>query len=171
MTTIERAGEKDAQLLSELAGQTFLESHGMSAARADIDAFKAATYSPVVLREELRDPANIYHIVYSDGRPAGYSKIILNMPYEGSPVTNITKLERIYILKEFYRDKLGSALFDFNTDLMKRSGQAGTWLYVWKENSRALAFYESKGFVINGSHDFRISATHVNPNHRMLLLF
>jgi diamine N-acetyltransferase len=80
-------------------------------------------------------------------------------------------MERLYLLKQFYNLKLGAALLHFNIDLSKRNNQAGMWLFTWKENMRAVNFYQKNGFVIIGSHDFKISETHSNPNHLMLLRF
>ena len=171
MISIVKAGVKDAALLSGLATQTFTESHGHSAAAADIEAYVSKNYTPAMLQAELEDPANIYHIQYYHKLPVGFSKIVLNSPYEGSPGKAITKLERIYLLKSYYGTNLGPALMDFLIHLMKKEKQTGVWLYVWKENNRAIRFYEKKGFTITGSHDFPISPTHSNPNHRMLLEF
>lgn len=171
MISIVKAGVKDAALLSGLATQTFIESHGHSAAAADIEAYVTKNYTPAMLLAELEDPANIYHILYYHKLPVGFSKIILNAPYEGSPGNAITKLERIYLQKSYYGTNLGPALMDFLIHLMKKEKQTGVWLYVWKENIRAIRFYEKKGFTITGSHDFPISDTHSNPNHRMLLEF
>jgi ribosomal protein S18 acetylase RimI-like enzyme len=171
MTTIRKAVPEDAAILAELGARTFVESHGRSAPQKDIDAYRTEKYTVAVMQEELRDASALYHLIFSDDIPAGYSKIMLNAPYEGSEYENIAKLERIYILEAFYDRRLGSALFNFNVDLAKEAGQRGIWLYTWKENARAIAFYRHKGFVINGSHDFRLSPTHTNPNHRMLLLF
>ena len=171
LTSITRAGEKDFQLLSELAKLTFLESHGHSAPSADVAAYVTEKYSPAVIKEVLSNEKNIYFIIYTDNRPAGYSKIIFDTPYPDSPIKNITKLERLYLLKEFYSLKLGVQLFQFNIDLAKSNNQMGMWLFVWKENQRAVNFYKKSGFVIIGSHDFKISETHSNPNHQMFLKF
>jgi len=171
MTTIEIAGEKDAAMLSELAAKTFTESHGHSAPQADISHYINEQYNVDLLRQELKKPENIYHILYYNDEAAGYSKILMNAPYEGSPFNNIAKLERIYLLKKYYNLNLGKALFEFNIMLMKTQHQSGAWLYVWKDNQRAIGFYRKQGFVITGSYDFNISATHSNPNHRLLLVF
>ena len=45
------------------------------------------------------------------------------------------------------------------------------WLFVWKENHRAINFYNKAGFKIFGSHDFKLSETHANPNHVMFLKY
>jgi ribosomal protein S18 acetylase RimI-like enzyme len=171
MISIIRAVEKDAGLLAELAGQTFIESHGNSADPADIAAYVAEKYTPAILKAELEDPANIYHILYYRKMPVGFSKIVLNTVYEDRLEADIAKLERIYLLKGYYGTNLGPALMDFLLHLMKKEKQAGVWLYVWKENRRAIRFYEKKGFIITGSYDFPITATHTNPNHRMFLEF
>lgn len=80
-------------------------------------------------------------------------------------------MERLYLLKEFHDLKLGFELFQFNMALSNKNNQRGIWLYVWKQNSRAIDFYLKNGFLIIGSHNFKISATHSNPNHQMLLMF
>jgi ribosomal protein S18 acetylase RimI-like enzyme len=171
VTTIIKATEKDASLLASLATNTFMQSHGHSAAAADINNYITEKYSEAILQDELNDPENIYHIIYHDEKPAGYSKIVFNQPYENSEVQNIAKLERIYLLQEFYNLKLGKVLLQFNIDLAKQQQQAAMWLYVWKENARAFNFYVNAGFTIIGSYDFKLSATHSNPNHQMLLQF
>ncbi len=169
MISIVKAGLQDVPLLTELGRQTFIESHGHSGPAADIENYVKEKFSDSRMKEELEDQANIYHIIYHDGRPAGYSKIILDASHSNISLEHVTRLERLYLLKAFYSLKLGYDLLAFNIDLSKRSGQQGIWLFTWKENHRAIAFYEKNRFRIIGSHDFMISATHSNPNHQMLL--
>jgi hypothetical protein len=76
MTSIVKAGEKDFQLLSGIAILTFIESHGRSAKQEDINIYVTEKYSEDIFKEELSDAKNIYHIIYHDNNPAGYSKII-----------------------------------------------------------------------------------------------
>jgi ribosomal protein S18 acetylase RimI-like enzyme len=85
--------------------------------------------------------------------------------------SHFAKLERLYLLKEFYDKKLGNALFQFNCDLAKQHSQKGIWLFVWTGNHRAIRFYDKAGFKIIGSHNFKISEDHSNPNHQMLKQF
>jgi ribosomal protein S18 acetylase RimI-like enzyme len=167
--TIVKANAEHVDMLSALAKTTFLESHGHSAGPDDIDAYIDANLNYSALEKELNDPNNIYHLLFQDAIAAGYSKIKLNTPYPGSERSNITKLERIYFRKEFYGLDLGQALFEFNLRLAKENQQAGIWLFVWKENHRAVSFYKKNGFLIVGSYDFKISDKHSNPNHIMFL--
>ena len=168
---ITRITGKDSQILAELAKQTFLESHGHSATPEDIHDYIAKTYNEDAILNEINDPGNLYYFIFKGERPAGFSKIVMNAPYPGSDINNIAKMDRFYLLKEFYNQNLGAVLFEFNMKLCRENNQKGVWLYVWTENDRAVRFYLKQGFRINGSHNFRISATHFNPNHLMLLIF
>ncbi len=171
MISIVKATADHFKLLTDIGRQTFIESHGHSAKQADIDSYVAEKYTDAISQKELSDSNNIYHFIYYDNQLAGYSKIIFDSGHPNIPLQNITKLERLYLLKDFYKQKLGATLFDFNLELSKNNNQAGMWLFVWKENQRALQFYSRNGFEIIGSHDFPISPTHSNPNHQMLLTY
>ncbi len=72
----------------------------------------------------------------------------MDSPYPDNKIKNIAKLERIYLLKEFYNLKLGLDLFNFNADLSKQNKQMGMWLFVWKENKRAVNFYKKMGLLL-----------------------
>lgn len=171
MTSIVRAKDKDFKLLADIAKVSFAESHGNSASAADINKYVIERYNYDVFSQELNDHENIYHIIYHDKKPAGYSKIIYNVPHSNIGIENVTKLDRIYLLKEFCGLRLGLEVFNFNIELSKQNNQSGMWLFVWKENHRAVNFYKKTGFKIIGSHDFKLTETHSNPNHQMLLMY
>lgn len=171
MASILKVNDKDIQMLADIGRISFVESHGNSASEADINEYVKKNYTYESIRDEIRNADNIYHFIYFDKQPAGYSKIIYNVPHANIPFENVTKLDRIYLLKDFYGLKLGYELFTFNVELSKKNGQAGMWLFVWKENHRAVNFYKKTGFKIIGSHDFKLSETHSNPNHQMLLIY
>lgn len=171
MTSIKRATAESSSVLAEIGRISFLESHGHSASKKDIDQYVAEKYTEAIFRNELKVENNIYHIIYAENKPAGYSKIILNTSHQNVTLPNTTKLERLYLLKEYYGMKVGQELFHYNLSLSKQQNQLGMWLFVWKENTRAINFYHSAGFEIIGSHDFKISENHSNPNHQMLLKF
>lgn len=171
MTTIEKATIKDAELLSKIGRQTFMESHGMSAPEKDISNYVSSKFSKEIFEAELEDKNSVFHILNYKQKPIGYSKIIYNVPQDNILFKNVTKLERLYILKEFHHLKLGLELFNFNVELSKNHQQAGIWLFTWTENHKAINFYNKAGFTIVGSYNFKISDTHSNPNHQMLLVY
>ena len=73
--------------------------------------------------------------------------------------------------KEFFGKKLGLKLLDVITQYSKEHNQSGIWLFTWIGNERAIDFYKKAGFEIIGSHEFKVSETHYNPNHQMHLRY
>lgn len=171
MTRIVKAQTRDCELLADIGKQSFLDAHGKSAAKEDIDAFVALNYSRKAFVKELSTLGNIYQIIYFNNQAVGFSKIVLNSPNTNIDQEQVTKLDRLYLLKEFYGYNLGDTLMSFNIELSKQNNQKGIWLAVWIENKRAINFYLKNGFTIVGSYDFKISGTHVNPNHIMYLRY
>jgi ribosomal protein S18 acetylase RimI-like enzyme len=171
MFSIIKAQDQHIKLLTAIGKTSFIESHGRSASADDIQQYVNAKYTQEVFRTELNDAKNIYHLINYQEQSAGYSKIILNEKFGHVHLENVTKLERLYLLKEFYNLKLGYELLKYNIDLAKQNKQIGMWLFVWKQNHQAFNFYKKMGFEIIGDYDFKISETHSNPNHQMLLRF
>lgn len=171
MIRIIKATIKHAELIAEIGKQTFLESHGNSASKEDVNRFILKTYHKKAIYKEFENTKVQYHLIYFNNNIAGFSKIELSTSNKNINDLNITKLDRLYILKEYYGEKLGSTLMDFNIQLSKNNNQKGIWLAVWIENQRAINFYIKTGFKIVGKYNFQISETHSNPNHIMYLKY
>lgn len=171
MITIRPATIADAEILSIVAPQTHMESHGHSASAEHHEIYIAKKLSVDAFTNEISNSEYLYHIIFVDEVAAGYSKIILNDNHPLIAEQPVTKLERIYLLKSFYGMEAGKKLFDHNLSISKDQHQLGMWLHVWKENHRAFAFYLKQGFEIIGSYDFEVSPTHFNPNHVMYLKY
>ncbi|PQJ73229.1 GNAT family N-acetyltransferase [Polaribacter butkevichii] len=168
---IVKASIEHAELIAEIGKKAFLESHGHSASVEDMNSFISKTYNKTSISKEFKNIKTQYHIIYVDDKVAGFSKIELNSANKDIDDLNVTKLDRIYLLKKFYGQKLGTKLLDFNIQLSKKHHQKGIWLAVWVENLRALNFYTKRGFMIVGKYNFKISETKSNPNHIMFLKY
>lgn len=171
MIQIIKATIEHSELISKIGKQSFLESHGNSASKEDVNHFILKTYNKNAIGKEFENPNIQYHMIYINSKVAGFSKIELNTSNKDICDISVTKLDRLYLLKEYYGQKLGSKLFDFNIQLSKKNNQIGIWLAVWLENQRAINFYTKKGFKIVGEYNFKISETHSNPNHIMYLKY
>ncbi|WKD84775.1 Spermidine/spermine N(1)-acetyltransferase [Polaribacter huanghezhanensis] len=171
MHNITKAKLTDAKILAQLAKETFLPAHGHSASKEDVDMYVSENFNETTFIKELSNPENHYYLMYHNNTLAGYSKITLNTPNKNISSNTVTCLSRLYVLKEFYGLQLGKKLFDFNIEFTKQHQQQGIWLHVWIENQRAINFYTKMGFTIVGTYDFKISATHTNPNYVMYLHF
>lgn len=171
MTKIVKAKTEHCEILTEIGKLSFLEAHGHSASKEAIDLYVDKNFNSNVFKLELENPNNIYHLIYSDNQIAGYSKMVFDVENKNIADQNVTKLERLYLLKEFYNLNIGAKLFNFNIELSAKNKQNGIWLAVWVENHRAINFYAKKGFKIVGKYNFQISETHANPNHIMFLKY
>lgn len=156
-------------MLASVGGKSLLESHGHSAPMEIMQAYVDRSFSEEACRAELGDEQNLFWAVFSNGEPAGYFKIICNVPHPSVPLQPVTKLERLYLLKEYYGLKLGHGLLVQAIDLSKAAGDRGMWIEVWKKNDRALRFYEKEGFETVGESRFVLTETRANPIWVMVL--
>ncbi|MCB0446111.1 MAG: GNAT family N-acetyltransferase, partial [Gelidibacter sp.] len=101
-------------MLVHIGKTSFIESHGMSASKEDIDAYVSLKFNETTFTEELQDSKNHFYIIYHNETPIGYSKIIFDVPHKNIDYKNVTKLERLYLLSDYHHLKLGLELFNFN---------------------------------------------------------
>lgn len=171
MNKIRRATLNDVQLLSKISKKAFLVPHGKAGSKADIGTYIRLNFSEENLSKEISNPKFEYFLIFYNDKIAGFSKVIFNAVNENILNTNVTKMERLYLLEDFYGLNLGAALLDFNIKIAKENNQTGIWLNVWVENHRAISFYKKVGFVKVGEFDFVVSATRTNPNYVLYLEF
>jgi ribosomal protein S18 acetylase RimI-like enzyme len=171
MITIRKATDKDIHLLASLSVEAFMPAHGHSSPKEDITSYIKANFSIENFKKEIANPAFEYYLLYHTTKVAGFSKVIFNTPSKHVVNNQVTKMERLYLLKEFYGLHLGAKLMNFNSELAKTNHQNGIWLEVWTENFRAIKFYKKAGFKIVGQAHFTVSKTHSNPNYIMYLEF
>ncbi len=169
--SITKATAEDCSSIASIGKMSVAESHKGSSSTAIMNEFLNTYYNEEAIRKELNGIDNIYYLIKYDDIPAGFSKIVLNAGHPDIPAENIAKLDRIYLLKQFYGLKLGLELLNFNIRLAKNENQAGMWLYAWVGNVRAVDFYLKAGFKIIGSHNYYVTETHFDVSHHMLLDF
>jgi len=164
-----RLTTSDAELLSAIGGKTLIESHGHSAAPGVMQEYVEKNFSTEACLNELQDEKNIFHVLYYRNEPAGYYKIVFDCPHPEVSLSPVSKMERLYLLRSFYDLKLGQQLAQHAIVLSKGNGEKGMWLNVWKENYRAIQFYEKQGFKTIGESEFVLTSAHANPNWVMFL--
>lgn len=169
MVSITKATEGDCNSIVDIGKISVEESHRGSSSDEVMNAFLEKHYSHDAIKGELLDSDNVYYIIRYNDQAAGFSKMILNSGHPNIAVDNVTKLDRIYLLKEYYGMKLGLALLNFNIEVSKNNDQSGMWLYAWIGNKRAVQFYQKAGFTVMGSHKYYVTETHYDVSHHMFL--
>ncbi|MGB1103392.1 MAG: GNAT family N-acetyltransferase [Crocinitomicaceae bacterium] len=179
MFSIVPASLSDLDVLVDLGRKTFVQSHGHSAPKQEINDYLDRNYTQTKMRHDLEDSRNNYYLFLLEGHPIGYSNIVFNVPLKVEAIIDekdndllnvhaIAKLDRIYILETYHGKGYAQSFFDFQVKLAKEAKKTAMWLYVWVENYRAIGFYEKIGFRSVGTYDFEISPVHRNPNWVML---
>ncbi|MCB0480563.1 MAG: GNAT family N-acetyltransferase [Flavobacteriales bacterium] len=171
MHKIRSAFIHDAFHLAALGRTTFYEGHSSSASASEMESFLNMKFDLENVKNELADIKNHYYLISWNEKLVGYSKIILNQSNPCVANEPIAKLERLYILAEYYDKKLGWELLSHAIDFAKMNNQKGLWLMVWEKNERAIRFYKKATFAKVGETEFRFSPTHANPNYWMYLEF
>ena len=110
MILIDKATDKDYQTIADIGNVSVEEAHRASCSAEELSEYLKAHYNYEAIKEELRDPDNIYHILYYNDKPVGFSKIVLNAEHPAIDKKNVTKLDRIYLLSEYFNLKLGAEL-------------------------------------------------------------
>lgn len=168
---IKKATILDAPVLEKVIIESFLVPHGHAAPKDYIDEYILRNFNKQKIKEEIEDVNNQIWVLEYEDKIVGFSKIMFNYKNDNIKYLNVTKMERIYLLKVYYGLGLGEKLFKFNAKLAQESHQKGMWLHVWTENHRAIKFYQKMGMNNVGYYDFPVSADHTNPNHVMYLEF
>jgi ribosomal protein S18 acetylase RimI-like enzyme len=167
--TIYKATEKDCNSIVSIGKLSVAESHRGSNSDEVMNEYLEKNYNAGVIRQELNDVNNFYYVINHNDAPVGFSKLVFDAKHPDIDAGNVAKLDRIYLLKEFYGLKLGLELLNFNIELARRNNQSGVWLYTWVENKRAINFYLKVGFRIIGDYKFYVNKTHYDLSHHMFL--
>lgn len=151
---IRRANEEDAPLIAAISRQTFYDTFAPCNNKWDMDKFMNEQFTREMLIEEVKEKENIFLLAFAGDEAAGYAK----MRDDGKQLEpgNKTAIEivRLYAVKEKIGSGVGAALMRECISLAEERQKKVIWLGVWKENYRAINFYERWGFEIFGEHDF-----------------
>jgi ribosomal protein S18 acetylase RimI-like enzyme len=163
MITFKTAMATDVEILALLSRVTYVESHGhFIDDKKDLFKYCDQAYSIKKTAEDLNDKNNLFYIVYVDDLPVGYSKIVLNYPFENKTSNHSCRLERIYILNDFIPMKIGQAFLNFTTEEAKKNKATSMWLSVYIKNKRAINFYTKNEFKNIGQLNFHVNGKEYN---------
>ena len=148
------ADTKDVVMLTELSITTFRQAYGAQNKKEHMDDYIACAMSEACLREELKDTSNLFVLAEYDDIPVGFAKMRTLKTPEDLAGNNPIEIERIYVLQEYQKNKIGAALMNYCMTHAKAEGHDIVWLGVWEHNHKAIDFYKQWGFVHFGSHIF-----------------
>jgi ribosomal protein S18 acetylase RimI-like enzyme len=144
----------DAGLIAELSRATFYETFAPQNTPKNMEKFMNEQFSHERLMKEVTEEENIFFIAEINNEAVGYARLrdSDSLPeLKGIPSLEIA---RIYSVQSQIGKGIGSALMKECIAVARDRNKQIIWLGVWKENLRAIAFYERWGFEIFAEHDF-----------------
>jgi diamine N-acetyltransferase len=152
--TIRKATSADADLLSGLALQIFLDTFGPQNKPEDIELHAQRSYSRDIQLAEINDPSLTYLIAEVDGKAAGFAMIGLPRSESCSNFASPIELFRFYIDKGWHGKGIAEPMMNECENVARSLGGKTICLSVWLENPRAIRFYEKQGFRKEGTQPY-----------------
>lgn len=100
------------------------------------------------LRTELSSEEVEYYFIKSNGKIAGFIKIVLLKPVPNAAKDNALYLEKIYFAKEFLGKGFGQTAIEFVIKRARNLGRKYVWLMAMDTAEKPIKAYETAGFSI-----------------------
>jgi len=155
-TKISKVAPTELRQLQLISRRTFLETFGQQNTQADTEKYLNENFSDSVLTNELLNLNSVFYFARMGNEIVGYLKMNFGQSQTELQDETAAEIERIYFLHEYYGKNIGKLLYEKVLELAIEHGSKYLWLGVWKENPRAIRFYEKCGFVEFDNHMFKL---------------
>lgn len=153
---IKRIGLAELEELQSNGKQTFHETFAEINTAENMEKYLEESFNAAQLTSELQDPNSEFYFATLGNKAIGYLKLNFGPAQTEIKDLKSMEIERIYVLKEFHRKKVGQKLYDKALQVAHQAKSETVWLGVWENNQRALSFYLKNGFVQFSKHIFRL---------------
>lgn len=152
--TIKTCTLEDAKKLRAVSWETFYETFKSKNSPEQLQAYLEKAFELKQVEKELATDSSHFFFAYCDSEIAGYLKVNTDEAQSEEMGDASLEIERIYVRKDFQNRGIGKHLLNKAMDVAVEQAKTNIWLGVWEKNEKAIAFYQSKGFVQTGSHSF-----------------
>ena len=156
MPIIELCQSHEITHLRQLAIKTFMDTYAIHNTPEVMAAYLAKAFSAEQLLIEINQPESEFHVLKLGATWVGYIKVNEGQAQTESRTDNALEVERIYVDRAFHGNGYGKLLLNKAMEIAKLKQKNRAWLGVWQKNPNAIQFYESQGFVKQGTHVFVI---------------
>lgn len=136
----------DAETISALAIQVFLDTYATEGVRPELANEAFAEYGSEVFLERLSQGGRVFYLAELGSGLVGFAEVLRNQAE--SPITGVSgsELVRLYVQPKAQGAGIGRALLQCAERCARETGSAGLWLSAWENNMPALAFYKRQGY-------------------------
>ncbi|MDH5474497.1 MAG: GNAT family N-acetyltransferase [Cyclobacteriaceae bacterium] len=147
---------KDIDQLLKIGKQTFIETYSSDNTEKNMKKYMEEGFSTKKMKTELTDKNAEFYFAEFEGNVIGYLKLNVRLSQTVQVNENALEVERIYVLKDFHRKKIGQLLIEKAIEVSEQRKVDFIWVGVWEKNPRAIQFYEKNGFVEFDKHKFNL---------------
>ena len=154
---------EDAECLAVLAAQVWLHTYATDGISTEIAEYVLAHITPEKYAQLLRDAGTQVFVAMHTTNVVGLAVVRFDMPCPDHPDL-AAELQTLYVQEHFLRQGVGSLLLAAAEALARRRANSRLWLTVNVHNSRAITFYDRKGYTKVGTAYF-VLGTERYENH------
>jgi diamine N-acetyltransferase len=156
MVAIKQVKISDVDVLRQVAIKTYIDTFAPYNTQENMDAYLLEAYNPDRMKKELEENGSTAWIAWDDDQPAGFARMRNSDEVAQTLGKNAIELQRLYVLPEYKRKKIGSLLMDHIVNHAINGKFEWLWLGVWEKNFNAQSFYANWGFEKFGEHVFQM---------------
>jgi GNAT superfamily N-acetyltransferase len=135
------ATSEDIPLIQDLSGRIWREHYPGIITREQIDYMLGKMYASDVMRDEIMNKGYRYIIVSAGTMPIGF------IAYRQGEPSRAVLISKLYLLPSFHGKGIGRKMLGHVKDYASKTGAQTLYLFVNKNNVKAIAAYERFGFV------------------------
>lgn len=149
---IRQATANDADSLAKFAARMFVDTYD-DLTRREAEAYIGELLSPSAFEAHIKSSTSAVFVAEKDAL-VGY----LLLEVRRSPIVlgldNHIECVRLFVDTDSKGLRIGSNLLDRAISYSMRTESDVMWMKVWDQNTRAIEFYEQKGFQVQGSVEY-----------------
>jgi len=156
--TIRKVTKADVSRLLEISSKTFHETFSVFNSEENMKLYMQDAFSTKKILAELDNKDSEFYFALLDDHLTGYLKINFGQAQTELQDGKAVEIERIYVLQEFQRKKIGQLLYKKALQAASERNVDYIWLGVWEQNTKAINFYAKNGFTPFDKHVFRLGS-------------
>ena len=141
LITFRAAADADIPVIQDLSSRIWREHYPGIITPAQIDYMLGKMYAADVLRDEVETKGYRYVLAVDGTMPVGY------LAYRIDPAVRSVLISKLYLLPSLHGKGIGRQMLQFVKDDAAAQGAKFIYLFVNKNNEKAIAAYERFGFV------------------------
>jgi GNAT superfamily N-acetyltransferase len=135
------ATSEDIPLIQDLSGRIWREHYPGIITHEQIDYMLGKMYATDVMRDEITNKGYRYAIVSAGTMPIGY------IAYRHEEKIRAVLISKLYLLPSFHGKGIGRKMLGHVKDTALKTGARTLYLFVNRNNGKAIAAYERFGFA------------------------